>query len=91
MTMEVCVTIDFACCSCEQTIGVTLKCQGKGLHSGSRAVASAEVVYVVNQEKEKSEPMALEGAGTPESLAQFLREEDARWARLVKAISFQPE
>jgi hypothetical protein len=33
----------------------------------------------------------LEGAGTPESLAQFLKEEDARWARLVKAINFQPE
>jgi hypothetical protein len=43
MTMEVCVTLDFACCSCEQTIGVTLKCQGKGLHSGSRAVASVNV------------------------------------------------
>jgi tripartite-type tricarboxylate transporter receptor subunit TctC len=33
----------------------------------------------------------IEGAGTPESLAQFLREEDARWGRLVKAINFQPE
>jgi tripartite-type tricarboxylate transporter receptor subunit TctC len=33
----------------------------------------------------------LEGAGTPESLAQFLKDEDARWARLVKAINFQPE
>jgi hypothetical protein len=43
MTMEVRVTIDFACCSCEQTIGVTLKCQGKGLHSGSRTVASVNV------------------------------------------------
>ena len=43
MTTEVRVTIDFACCSCEQSIGVTLKCQGKGLHSGSRAVVSVNV------------------------------------------------
>jgi tripartite-type tricarboxylate transporter receptor subunit TctC len=33
----------------------------------------------------------LEGAGTPESLRQFHREENVRWARLVKAINLQPE
>jgi tripartite-type tricarboxylate transporter receptor subunit TctC len=33
----------------------------------------------------------LEGAGTPESLRQFQREEHARWAKLVKATNFQPE
>jgi tripartite-type tricarboxylate transporter receptor subunit TctC len=33
----------------------------------------------------------LEGAGTPESLARFTRQELASYARLTKAINFQPE
>jgi tripartite-type tricarboxylate transporter receptor subunit TctC len=32
-----------------------------------------------------------EGPGTPQDLAQFLREERARWAKLVKDIGLQPE
>ena len=32
-----------------------------------------------------------EGAGTPESLNEFLRAERARWAKLVKDIGLQPE
>jgi tripartite-type tricarboxylate transporter receptor subunit TctC len=32
-----------------------------------------------------------EGAGTPESLADFLQAERGRWARLVKEIGLQPE
>ena len=32
-----------------------------------------------------------EGAGTPESLAEFLRAERDRWAKLVKDIGLQPE
>jgi tripartite-type tricarboxylate transporter receptor subunit TctC len=32
-----------------------------------------------------------EGAGTPESLAEFLRAERERWAKLVKDIGLQPE
>jgi len=32
-----------------------------------------------------------EGAGTPESLAEFLRAERARWGKLVKDIGLQPE
>lgn len=32
-----------------------------------------------------------EGAGTPESLADFLRDERGRWAKLVKDIGLQPE
>lgn len=32
-----------------------------------------------------------EGAGTPESLSDFLRAERERWARLVKEIGLQPE
>jgi tripartite-type tricarboxylate transporter receptor subunit TctC len=33
----------------------------------------------------------LEGAGTPESLRAFHRQEHENWARLTKAINFQPE
>ncbi len=32
-----------------------------------------------------------EGAGTPESLSDFLRAERARWAKLVKEIGLQPD
>jgi tripartite-type tricarboxylate transporter receptor subunit TctC len=32
-----------------------------------------------------------EGAGSPEQLAQFFRDERARWAKLVKDIKLQPE
>lgn len=32
-----------------------------------------------------------EGAGTPESLAQFMRDERGRWAKLVRDIGLQPE
>ena len=32
-----------------------------------------------------------EGAGTPDSLNDFLRAERERWARLVKEIGLQPE
>jgi len=32
-----------------------------------------------------------EGPGTPEQLAQFLKDERARWAKLVKDINLQPE
>jgi tripartite-type tricarboxylate transporter receptor subunit TctC len=32
-----------------------------------------------------------EGPGTPEQLAQFLKEERVRWAKLVKDINLQPE
>ena len=32
-----------------------------------------------------------EGAGTPESLNEFLRAERERWAKLVKDIGLQPE
>ncbi|HUN70051.1 MAG TPA: tripartite tricarboxylate transporter substrate-binding protein [Burkholderiales bacterium] len=32
-----------------------------------------------------------EGAGTPESLSEFLRAERERWARLVKEIGLQPD
>jgi len=32
-----------------------------------------------------------EGAGTPESLGQFLAAERTRWAKLVKDVGIQPE
>jgi hypothetical protein len=41
--MELEVILDFACCHCGKTVGVTLKCEGKGLASGRRAVAAVHV------------------------------------------------
>ena len=32
-----------------------------------------------------------EGPGSPEQLAQFLKDERVRWAKLVKDINLQPE
>jgi phage FluMu protein Com len=41
--MELKVTLDFACCHCAHQVGVTLKCEGKGLAEGHKAVASVNV------------------------------------------------
>jgi hypothetical protein len=41
--MEREVILDFACCSCKHSIGVTLKCSGKGLSACHAAVAAVEI------------------------------------------------
>jgi hypothetical protein len=41
--MEVLVMLDFACCSCEEPIGVTLKSEGEGLTQRSRKVAAVGI------------------------------------------------
>jgi hypothetical protein len=41
--LEVKVSLDFACCCCTNPVGVTVKCEGKGLAAGLRAVASVNV------------------------------------------------
>ena len=41
--LEVDVTLDFACCVCEQSISVRLRCSGKGLAAGPRTVAAVNV------------------------------------------------
>jgi hypothetical protein len=41
--MEREVILDFACCSCKHSIGVTLKCSGKGLSACHAAVASVDI------------------------------------------------
>ena len=41
--LEVKVNLDFACCSCGQTVYVTLKCEGIGLLAGLRTVAAVKV------------------------------------------------
>jgi hypothetical protein len=41
--MELKVTLDFACCVCQHSVSVTLKCEGKGLIAGSRTVATVTV------------------------------------------------
>jgi hypothetical protein len=37
--LELEVTLDFDCCNCSGSIGVKVKCEGKGLATGLRTVA----------------------------------------------------
>jgi hypothetical protein len=37
------VTLDFDCCECDHPVGVTLRCEGKGLGAGLRTVAAVHV------------------------------------------------
>ena len=37
------VSLDFVCCSCAQAVGVTVRCEGKGLTSGQSKVATVIV------------------------------------------------
>ena len=41
--MELEAILDFACCSCGHDMGVTVKCAGKGLTTGARALAKVNV------------------------------------------------
>ena len=41
--MELLVMLDFACCSCAEMMGVTLKCLGEGLTPRSQKVAAVRV------------------------------------------------
>jgi len=41
--LELQVSLDFDCCSCQNWVGVTVKCSGKGLESGLRKVAAVKV------------------------------------------------
>jgi hypothetical protein len=41
--MELNVKLEFTCCHCAQSVGVTLKCEGKGLAAGLRTVAAVNV------------------------------------------------
>jgi hypothetical protein len=41
--MEMKVVLEFACASCSQSVSVTVKCQGKGLATAGRTVASVNV------------------------------------------------
>ncbi len=41
--MELNVSVDFDCASCNYPVGVTLKCEGKGLAAGLRTVAAVNV------------------------------------------------
>ncbi len=40
---ELQVTLEFACCACEQAVHVTVKCAAKGLAETSQAVATVHV------------------------------------------------
>jgi hypothetical protein len=41
--LEVQLNLDFACCVCQQSVSVLVKCSGKGLAAGPRAVAAVNV------------------------------------------------
>jgi hypothetical protein len=41
--MELKVVLDFACCTCAQSVSVTVKCAGKGLAAGARTVAAVNI------------------------------------------------
>jgi hypothetical protein len=41
--MELEVILDFACCSCGETMSVTVKCTGKALATQTRTVAAVNV------------------------------------------------
>ena len=41
--LQVDVTLDFACCTCERPVSVTVRCVGKGLAGGARTVAAVNV------------------------------------------------
>jgi hypothetical protein len=39
--MELNVTLEFACCTCEQPVGVTVQCRGKGLYKDADGTLAA--------------------------------------------------
>jgi hypothetical protein len=41
--MEMKVILDFACCSCDELVSVTVKCEGTGLALSGRTVARVNV------------------------------------------------
>jgi phage terminase large subunit GpA-like protein len=41
--MEMQVILDFACCTCDESISVTVKCEGKDLTHAGRSVARVHV------------------------------------------------
>ena len=41
--MELEVTLEFACCICEQPVGVTVRCEGDALWANTRAVGKVIV------------------------------------------------
>jgi phage FluMu protein Com len=41
--IELKVNLDFACCACDHSVSVTVKCAGKGLSALARTVAAVNV------------------------------------------------
>jgi hypothetical protein len=66
--MELNLSLDFACCACGQSVNVTLKCEGRGLAAGARAVATVNVpcpaCCTVNQ-------LYFEPSGTVRAVAPY--------------------
>jgi hypothetical protein len=44
--MELTVVLDFACCACEQSVNVTVKCEGKGLAADDGAQQPVAAVHI---------------------------------------------
>jgi len=41
--LELELVLDFACCSCGETMAVTVKCAGQGMAGGKNGVASVKI------------------------------------------------
>src|SRR5262249_20844685 len=65
---ELLLTLDFACCTCDHPVGVTVKCAGKGLKAGLRTVAAVPIACphcgVVNE-------LYFEPSGTVRGVAPY--------------------
>jgi hypothetical protein len=66
--LELKVTLEFACCRCDHSVSVTVRCQGKGLADGDGAVAEVNVPCpacgIVNQ-------LYFEPNGTVRAVASY--------------------
>ena len=66
--LELELTLDFACCACQQSVSVLVKCVGKGLAAGPRVVAAVNVPCpgcgLVNQ-------LSFEPSGTVRSVSPY--------------------
>jgi hypothetical protein len=67
--LELEVNLDFACCVCQQSVSVRVRCSGKGLAAGPRAVAAVTVPCptcgLVNQ-------LSFEPSGTVRSVEPYI-------------------
>jgi hypothetical protein len=68
--LELMVDLDFTCCACGGTMGVTLKCAGKGLSGGAHKVAAVKVPCPAC---DKTNQVYFEPSGTIHAVTPFER------------------